>query len=294
MEGDIMDDKLTIEARGLGIKYYKHKIFQFLEDLYYFYGFIATNSCDTADGLMITGKFSVGYHIYSSIQGTIESIKILIYAGRLNDVFALSRKYDDAILTALYITKLIKQDERKIIETEEDLNSILTNSLVREWSNKGKPLYWKCDKPKDEIKKIDKYIWELLGLQNNDPSSCKGKEKNQRQKCNDNVHYNSLSVFTNNDYETLQQNNKGLVLLNQLYDVLMQSFAMHFSYLYIMKPYIYASNEYISSLEDGIQPEEGSERWVTSIVQDVFDKYIKAEYKEAANYLIKMDLMELK
>lgn len=294
MEGNIMDDKLTIEARGLGIKYYKHKIFEFLEDLYYFYGFIATSSCDTADGLMITGKFSVGYHIYSSIQGTIESIKILIYAGRLNDVFALSRKYDDAILTALYITKLIKQDESKIIETEEDLNSILTNSLVREWSNKGKQLYWKCDKLKDEIKKIDKYMWELLGLQSNVPSSCKGKEKNQRQKCNDNVHYNSLSVFTNNDYETLQQNNKGLALLNQLYDVLMQSFAMHFSYLYIMKPYIYASNEYISSLEDGIQPEEGSERWVTSIVQDVFDKYIKAEYKEAANYLIKMDLMELK
>lgn len=143
-----MEDKLTIEARGLGIKYYKHKIFEFLEDLYYFYGFIATSSCDTADGLMITGKFSVGYHIYSSIQGTIESIKILIYAGRLNDVFALSRKYDDAILTVLYITKLIKQDESKIIETEEDLNSILTNSLVREWSNKGKQLYWKCDKPK--------------------------------------------------------------------------------------------------------------------------------------------------
>ena len=284
MEGDIMEDKLTIEARGLGIKYYKHKIFEFLEDLYYFYGFIATSSCDTADGLMITGKFSVGYHIYSSIQGTIESIKILIYAGRLNDVFALSRKYDDAILTVLYITKLIKQDESKIIETEEDLNSILTNSLVREWS----------DKPKDEIKKIDNYMWELLGLQSNDPSSCKGEEKNQRQKCNDNVHYNSLSVFTNNDYETLQQNNKGLILLDQLYDVLLQSFAMHFSYLYIMKPYIYASNEYISSLEDGIQPEEGSERWVTSIVQDVFDKYIKAEYKEAANYLIKMNLMELK
>lgn len=294
MEGNIMDDKLTIEARGLGIKYYKHKIFELLEDLYDFYGFIASSSCDTADGLMITGRFSVGYHIYSSIQGTIESIKILIYAGRLNDVFALSRKYDDAILTALYITKLIKQGESKIIETEEDLNSILTNSLVREWSNKGKPLYWQCDKPKKEIKNIDKYIWILLGFQTNNSSSCKEKEKSQRQKCNDNVHYNSLSVFTNNDYETLQQNNKGLILLDQLYDVLLQSFAMHFSYLYIMKPYIYGSNDYISSLEDGIQPEEGSERWVASIVQDVFDKYIKAEYKEAANYLIKMNLMELK
>lgn len=294
MEGNIMDDKLTIEARGLGIKYYKHKIFELLEDLYDFYGFIASSSCDTADGLMITGRFSVGYHIYSSIQGTIESIKILIYAGRLNDVFALSRKYDDAILTALYITILIKRDESKIIETEEDLNSIFTRSHVREWSNNYKQLYRKCVKPKNEIEKIDKYMWKLLGLQPNDSSSCKEKEKNQRQKCNDNVHYNSLSVFTNNDYETLQQNNKGLALLDQLYDVLMQSFAMHFSYLYIMKPYIYASNEYISSLEDGIQPEEGSERWVTSIVQDVFDKYIKAEYKEASNYLIKMNLMELK
>lgn len=289
-----MDDKLTIEARGLGIKYYKHKIFELLEDLYYFYEFIANSSCDTADGLMITGKFSVGYHIYSSIQGTLESIKILIYAGRLNDVFALSRKYDDAILTALYATILIKQDESKIIETEEELNSILTHSHVRKWSNKGKQLYKICTIPKSEIKKMDKYMWKLLGLKTKDSSSCKGKEKSQRQKCNDNVHYNSLSVFTNNDYETLQQNNKGLTLLDQLYDVLIQSFAIHFSYLYIMKPYIYGSNDYINSLEDGIQPEEDSERWVASIVQDVFDKYIKTEYREAANYLIKMNLMELK
>ena len=289
-----MDDKLTIEARGLGVKYYNHKIFELLDDLYYFYGFIAENSSNTPDGLMITGKFSVGYHIYSSIQGTLESIKILIYAGRLNDVFALSRKYDDAILTALYVSILIKQDENKIIETEEDLLSILKKSEVRDWSNKGKPLYWRCDKPKSEIEKIDKYIWNLLGLRSNDNTSLKKNEKSRRQKCNDNVHYNSLSVFSNNDYETLKHNNNGLMLLDQLFDVIMQSFAMNFSYLYLTKPYIYAANDYINSIEEGFQPEEGSENWVAPIVQDVFDKYIKTQYKEIANYLINMNLMDLK
>lgn len=288
-----MDDKLIIEARGLSMEYYNHKIFELLDDLYCFYEFIAENCSNTPDGLIITGKFSVGYHIYSSIQGTLESIKILTYAGRLNDVFALSRKYDDAILTALYVLILINQDENKVFKTEEDLCSIFKNSEVRDWSNKVRPLYWKCAKPKAEIKKVDKKLWNLLRLQSYDFTSS-NNEKNQRQKCNDNVHYNSLLVFSDNDYEALKLNNKGLILLDQLYDVLMQSFAMHFSYLYLMKPYIYSSIDYINCLEEGIQPESGSEYWVAPIVQDVLDKYIKTKYKEVSDYLIKMKLMELK
>lgn len=288
-----MDDKLTIEARGLGMEYYNHKIFELLEDLYYFYELIAENSFNTQDGLIITGKFSAGYHIYSSIQGTLESIKILTYAGRLNDVFALSRKYDDAILTALYVLILINQDENKVFKTEEDLCSIFKNSDVKNWSIEGKQLYKYCTQPKAVIKKVDKYLWKLLELQSDDSTSSKN-EKSQRQKCNDNVHYNSLLVFSDNDYEALKLNNKGLILLDQLYDVLMQSFAMHFSYLYLMKPYIYSSIDYINCLEEGIQPESGSEYWVAPIVQDVFDKYIKTKYKEVSDYLIKMKLMELK
>ncbi len=289
-----MDDKMTIEARGLGLKYYNHKIFELLEDLYYFYGFIADSSCSTADGILITGKYSVGNTIYSSIQGTLESIRILIYAGRLNDVFALSRKYDDAILTALYVIILIQQDESKIIETEEELNSIFTNSYVREWTSEGKQLYWKCKKPKSEIEKIDKDMWKLLGLQSNNSSSCKEYENNERQKYNDNVHYNSLSIFSNNDTESLKQNDRGLLLLEQLYNLLMQSFAIHFSYLYLMKPHLYRSCDYVCSIEEGIQPESGSEFWVASIVQDVFDKYFKIQYKDAADYLISKNLMNLK
>lgn len=299
-----MEDKLVIEARGFGLDYYNHKIFELLDDLYLFYGFLAVNCSNTADGMIITGKYSVGYTMFSSVQGTLESIKILIYAGRLNDAFALGRKYADAILTALYVYTLVRQDEKKIIETEEDLRSIFSKSNVRTWSNQGTELFWKRNKPENAIIIIDTELWKLLRLSSHkflkqeDKSTPKTKTAQvfdeQRLDFNDNVHYNSLSIFANNDYGMLRLSGNVSKLLDLLYDLLSQEFAFHFSYQYVMMPHVYSSNDYINDLEDGKLPKENSQYWVASIVQDVFDKYIKSKYSEVAEYLIKKNLMELK
>lgn len=128
-----MNDKLTIEARGLGIEYYNHKVFELLADLNDFYDFLSDSCCNTADGYLITGKFSVNSNIYSSIQGTIESIKILVFAGRLNDAFALTRKFEDAIYADLYTNILLQQDEHKIINPKESVKKIWDESIVRKW-----------------------------------------------------------------------------------------------------------------------------------------------------------------
>ena len=117
----MIDDTLKIEARGLSMEYYNHKVFDLLADLNYFYDFISDSCCNTGDGCMIAGKFSVNSNIYSSIQGTIESIKILVFAGRLNDAFALTRKLEDAIYTDLYTNILIKQDELKMVDPKEEI-----------------------------------------------------------------------------------------------------------------------------------------------------------------------------
>ena len=299
-----MEDKLVIEARGLGKDYCNHRIFEFLDDLNNFYGFLADSCSNTADGMIITGKFSVGCPMFSSIQGTLESIKILIYAGRVNDAFALGRKYADAILTALYVYVLVKQDEKKIIETEADLKSIFSMSDVRTWSNMGKELFWKKSKAQKAIEIIDPELWKLFHLssdeyskqeENGNPKSGTGKvPEEERLDFNDNVHYNSLSIFANNDYDMLSLNGKGPGLLNLLYDLLSQEFAFHFAFQYVMVPHVYGSNDYIDDLENGEQPKQDSQYWVASIVQDVFDKYIKSKYSEVADYLIKKTLMELK
>ena len=98
----MMKDKMIINARGLGYDYYNHKIFAMLSDLESFYGFLSDSSFGNVDGLFLTQKISYQNKIYASMQGSIESIKILVYIGRLNDAFALVRKYYDAVDTDIY------------------------------------------------------------------------------------------------------------------------------------------------------------------------------------------------
>ena len=71
-------------------------------------------------------------------------------------------------------------------------------------------------------------------------------------------------------------------------------FAIHFSYTYIQHPEYYSSLDYVNDLDNGSEPIDGSQYWVALIVQEVFDKYIKTEYKDVADYLVKKELMELK
>lgn len=121
-----MEDQLIIKARGLGSNYYNHKIFCILEELSAFYDFLACNEEEDAKEQIVTGKKTLLFNIYSSIQGTFESLKLVVYTGRLNDAFALARKYADAITTSLYLITRVDNDASKIIESSTDIN--LNNS----------------------------------------------------------------------------------------------------------------------------------------------------------------------
>lgn len=284
----MIDDTLKIEARGLGMEYYNHKFFDLLADLNYFYDFLSDSCCNTGNGCMITGKFSVNSNIYSSIQGTIESIKILVFAGRLNDAFALTRKLEDAIYTDLYTNILIKQDELKIVDPKEEIKNIRDKSIVRKWVL-HKNILWRENELstiKGKIKEVAPELGNLFEKME--------KNSNNRQACNDNVHYNSWETFAINDFHYLSGTRKGGVLLNDLYDIVLRLFVYHFSYTYIQRGFIYGSYDYINYLEEGLEPEPDSQYWVAQIVQDVFDKYIKTEYNTIAQYLINNGIMNLK
>lgn len=286
----MIDDTLKIEARGLSMEYYNHKVFDLLADLNYFYDFLSDSCCNTGDGCMIAGKFSVNSNIYSSIQGTIESIKILVFAGRLNDAFALTRKLEDAIYTDLYTNILIKQDELKMVDPKEEIKNIWDKSIVRKWVFHEEKLWGDKKKTlstiKVEIKKVDPELGNLFEDME--------KKSNDRQVCNNNVHYNSWETFAINDFHYLSGTRKGVRLLNDLYDIVLRLFVYHFSYTYIQRGFIYGPYDYINYLEEGLEPEPDSQYWVAQIVQDVFDKYIKTEYNAIAQHLINNGIMNLK
>jgi hypothetical protein len=153
MEGSIMDETLIIKARGFGVSYYKHKIFELLLDLESFYEFLSDNSSNYCNGMIVTEKYSIDSSIYSSIAGSMESIRILVYTGRLNDAFTLSRKYYDAVTTDIYKSILIKKDELAFFDNDVNLSDLWNNSHVHAWTYAKKHLY---DSPSRKTKSNSK------------------------------------------------------------------------------------------------------------------------------------------
>ena len=281
----MVEDDFKIEIRGYGKEYFDHTIFNLLEDAHQFYNFLSDRSFDFANGCLITGTLSFNSNVYASLAGTIESIQLLSLAGRLNDAFALARKFEDAVLIDIYKTILLNKEESKLTDTDCDLKDILDDSIIRSWTRDTYKLFKVGDlkKIKTIIAAEDRKLSELIQFEQ-DPF---------RDICNNNVHYNSWNNFSLNVPEYLKINHIGVDTLNDLHKVVLRIFVIHFSFLYIQHPEYYSSCDYIYALEEGRIPVEGSQYWVASIVQDVFDRQIKLSYKGVAEYLAKLNLMEL-
>lgn len=286
-----MEPELIISARGFGYEYYNHKIFDLLSDLESFYEFLSVKCCDSANGYVITDTYSIDTSIYSAIQGSIESIRILVYTGRLNDAFALLRKYYDATISDVFVSILIKEDENKICEQEESFKEIWASSTARSWRFGEKHLIDLPDKKNKDKKTYLDVIASLKELDSVLYYICFEKDKDKKKDvCNDNVHYNSWDTFVLNDNNLIDKHKK-LEALNDLYDTVISRFCFHFAYIYKSHPVYFSSNDYVDALENGVAPELDSQYRVAPIVQDMFDKYIKAYDKELSDYIFDSKLM---
>lgn len=93
-------------------KYKEHPVFQQLAEYAEFYKDLAF----IVMGWVTQGTTSiinVDTHVYSSIQGTLESIKDILIKGRINDAYALLRKYYDSAIINIY-TNLYLDDNFSI------------------------------------------------------------------------------------------------------------------------------------------------------------------------------------
>ena len=279
----MMKDKMIINARGLGYDYYNHKIFAMLSDLESFYGFLSDSSFGNVDGLFLTQKISYQNKIYASMQGSIESIKILVYIGRLNDAFALVRKYYDAVDTDIYQSILTKEEEKDFLD-----NGPSKNSVISAWAYAQEHLY---DKPSKKDPPPRTYVNKNRALKKLDNELFKItsdiKKKQSKEICNDNMHYNSWDNFVLNANESFDSTNK-INALYEMFENISIVICYHFSYIYRLHSEYYSSSDYGDALDMGISPEADSQYWVAPIVQDVFDKYIKTYSKQLTTYILNL------
>ncbi|MDR2122867.1 MAG: hypothetical protein LBP34_07055 [Flavobacteriaceae bacterium] len=261
------EDKLEEE-------YLEHPIFGQLDFFSDFYDRLSFQAMDRLSTGIISYD-NLDIYTYSSIKGTIESIKDILKKGRINDAYTLLRKYYDSTILNVY-TNLFLED-----------NCSFENFIVAQiegWcrGNKEPPRYKIMS---DYIRKSTKLkrINELL-LKDD-------KYKEIRNRCNDNTHYNSYKHILLNDNEIYNPNRKEC--LDVFAEDIEAIFIQHFAYTFYLKEEYMMSSDYIDYIDIRREPIEGSQYWVANFIQETFTQIIKAKRYDIAQEIKAETLMQI-
>ena len=278
--------------RLFGAGYDDHIVFSHLDTIKSFYETLSwcnIGGIETAAILSQSRIFSTITYIYSSLEGTIESISVLLRNGRCNDAFALVRKYCDSIIIDIYKHILVKEIEHKF-HLELSIEAIKDNR-IKAWIDSEDALFREKETGKiyAKIAETHPQLTKLFNLTDRDTLYHK-----LRDICNDNVHYSHLYNMMANDYEMIKSQ-KGMrdFYINNISKAIVLFFTIHFAFIYESNPMVYMSSDYIDHLDCGSRPPEGSERWLCQSVQRAFDDIIKPNNPVIATYLKSLDLMDL-
>lgn len=208
--------------------------------------------------------FNIDSYVYSSIQGTLESIKDILIQGRINDAYALLRKYYDVTIINIY-SNLYLND-----------NFSLENFVVDKIDN------WLQGKEKlPEYRVMSQYIRTSKKLSRiNDLIYKDATYRELRERCNDHTHYNFYyNLLLNNNEIYLKDR---IIILNRFSKDLENVFVLHLSYVFYLNDHYMMSSDYVGSLDIGLTPEEGSQYYVAPFIQEIFDSVIKKSRMDLA------------
>lgn len=254
--------------------YLKHKVFDDLKYMREFY-YSLSYRCYSFFASGTKGIGNYASYVYSSIEGTLDSITTLLTKGRINDAYTLIRKLFDDILLEIYMDVNLKDKfclENYIVEE------------VNEWI-KGKHRI-----PKSV--RILKYL-ETSG-RTRDLYPLFGWDtylRKNRELLDDSVHSNRFHLMLLNcntvHIEDRERHLKNCeIVLNQL-------FLLHLSFIFHLNPHFLMASDYRDYMEEGLTPPEGSEAWIAPFAQDVFDRVIKP-HEEIANFILSTCYLKIK
>ena len=255
-------------------EYQEHKIFDELTLYIEFYESLSFSIMGFVS--MGTTAVNIDIYIFSSIQGTVDSIKTLLTNGRINDSYALLRKYYDSTIINIYSSLYLKD------------NHSLDNFIVEKIENwlQGKEQLPEYRVMNDYVRNSAK-LKEINDLLFND----KTIYKELRNRCNDHTHYNFYHNLLLNDNEIYLKHR--ITTLNQFSEDLRNIFMMHCSYLFYLNEHYMSSSDYVDSLDCGLKPEEGSQYFVAPFIQNAFDKTIKVYRQDIAKLILDTTCMQL-
>jgi len=218
---------------------------------------------------------NIDTYVYSSMQGTLESIRAVILSGRINDGYALLRKYFDAAVINIYSDLFLRD------------NFSFENFVVKKIDDwiQGKDTL-------PEYRVMSQYIKTSETLKPiSDVFSMDERYKRIRDRCNDHTHYNFYRNVLLNDNEIYLKDRA--LWLSRLSEDARDIFVFHLGYVFFMNDHYMASNDYLDALECGLPPEEKSQYWVAPFIQSVFNEIITPSRPEISDVIKAVSAMEL-
>jgi hypothetical protein len=219
---------------------------------------------------------NIDSYVFSSIQGTLTSIRTILRDGRINDAYALLRKYYDSAIITIYSNLYLEE------------HFSLENFVVQQIDNwlKGKDRLPEYRVMSEYIRKSPRVapITQVLFADD--------RYKQLRDRCNDHTHYNFYHNVLLNDAEIHLPNRRKALddFAGDVRDVVI----LHVSYLFFAKEHYMASSDYLDSLECGLTPEPDSQYWVAPFVQDMFDEVVVQDRPDIAAKIRNHTSMHLK
>lgn len=264
---------------ALNKKYLEHSVFGQLTEYADFYGSLS-DSIMSWISQGTNSAINIDTYVFSSTQGTLESIHDILLKGRINDAYALLRKYYDVTIINLY-SNLYLSD-----------NFSFDNFIVEKINNwvKGKEKIPSFKKMSEYIIKSNK-VSEITQLIYSNGSFNGSTFEYLRQRCNDHTHYLYYHNLLSNDNGVYLQNR--LAMLDSFSNDLKDIFILHISYLFYQNDHYMMSSDHLESLECGLIPGEDSQYWVASFIQNIFDRVIKANRPDIAETIKGKTAMKL-
>jgi len=254
--------------------YTEHRVFEQLAKYSEFYDSLVSSTMQFVS--MGTGSVpNIDTHVFASMQGTLESIREILSHGRINDAYALLRKYYDAAIINIYTNLYL--DDHFSIE-----NFVVEK--IDNWLN-GKEQLPDIRSMNNYIQKSEKasQIYMLLHQDK--------RYSELRDRCNNHTHYNFYYNILLNNHKLFSE--KKVAVLNKFAKDLENIFILHLSYLFYIKDHYMTASNYIDCLDCGMTPEPDSQYWVAPFIQEIFDTVIKKNRMDLALEIKSQTAMQL-
>lgn len=254
--------------------YQEHQIFEDLDKYFDFYNDFALGVSRFVS-MGVTAIVNIDQQIFTAMAGTIDSIRALLRIGRINDAYALLRKYYDTAIINVYSTLYLNDNFSMENFTVDRINDWLRGTVSL-----------------PEFRVMSQYVGESARVQAITPFFYQNNYyKGLRARCNNHVHYNAYKylLFNNNEMFLPQRMHQ----IEQLRVDLKNLFILHISYVFFLNPAYLSSEDIIEHLDLGLTPEPGMENEVAPYIQVIFDDVVKRYRPDVAQVIFDNTPMNL-